>query len=137
MGKALAIDYGKKRTGLAITDELQIIASPLEGVDTSQLWKRIDQLVLAEKVSEFVVGDPDYYGDNNSHLHEDLAAFLKKLGKTFPTIPIHRVDESFSSREAMQAMVSGGMRKSKRRDKKTLDMVSAAVILQRWLEQKP
>ena len=137
MGKALAIDYGKKRSGLAITDELQLIASPLEGVETAELWKRLEHLVANEKVSEFIVGDPDYYGDTNSHLKPDLEAFLKKLSKTFPQLPIHRVDESFSSREAMQAMVSGGMRKSKRRDKKTLDMVSPAVILQRWLEQKP
>ncbi len=137
MGKALGIDYGTRRTGLAITDELQMIASPLEGVDTPHLDRRINELVATGGITDFVVGDPAMYGEDDSHSSDKINAFCEKLKKAYPHIPIHRVDESFSSREAMQAMVSGGMRKSKRRDKKTLDMVSATVILQRWLETSP
>ena len=135
MGKVLAFDYGTRRTGLAITDDLKIIASPLEGVETKDLWKRVKDLVSSENIDGFVVGDPSMLGDI-THSTEAINTFCEKLGKTYPTIPIHRVDESFSSREAMSAMVAGGMKKKKRRDKKTLDMVSAAIILQRWLENQ-
>jgi putative Holliday junction resolvase len=132
MGKALAFDYGGKRTGLAETDELQIIASPLQGVDTSTLWTVIDGLVSTGKYTDFVVGDPSMFG-GTSHSDAPIAKFVEELQKRYPTIPVHRVDESFSSREAMSAMVMGGMKKSDRRDKKNLDMVSAAIILQRWM----
>lgn len=135
MGKAIGIDYGAKRTGLAITDDLQIIASPLEGIETRFLFEKIDQLVSQETVSEFVLGDPSMLGDV-THSTQLIADFELQLKKKYPNIPIHRVDESFSSRDAMQAMVQGGMKKSKRRDKKNLDMVSATIILQRWLESK-
>lgn len=134
MSKALGIDFGKKRTGLAITDELKIIASPLEGIDTIDLYNRIAELVSQESISDFVVGDPTFAGRTDAHSADAITAFCNHLRKKYPSIPLHRVDESFSSREAMEAMVAGGMKKSKRREKKTLDMVSAAVILQRWLE---
>lgn len=134
MGKALAFDYGLKRTGLAITDDLQIIASPLEGVDTKVLWEKVAKLVETERISEFVVGDPSVFGE--THNSEPVREFVLKLAKTYPSIPIHQIDESFSSRDAMSAMLQGGMKKGKRQDKKNLDMVSAAVILQRYLESK-
>ncbi|MDG1779729.1 MAG: Holliday junction resolvase RuvX [Flavobacteriales bacterium] len=133
MGKALAFDFGVKRTGLAITDELQIIASPLEGVSTEIIWDKIAELVASGKISDFVVGDPSFLGETNNS--EPVRKFITKLRKEYPAIPIHEVDESFSSRDAMSAMVQGGMKKSKRRDKKTLDMISATVILQRYLGQ--
>lgn len=133
MGKALAFDYGVKRTGLAITDELQIIASPLEGVDTSVIWDKIAEIVVAGGISDFVVGDPSFLGDTNNS--EPVRKFVSRLKKEYPAIPVHEIDESFSSRDAMSAMVQGGMKKSKRRDKKTLDMISATVILQRYLGQ--
>ncbi|MFT4683180.1 MAG: putative Holliday junction resolvase [Flavobacteriales bacterium] len=134
MGKALAFDFGVKRTGLAITDDLQIIASPLEGIDTKLLWEKLTKLIETERISEFVVGDPSVFGE--THNSEPVRAFVTKLQKTYPEIPIHQVDESFSSRDAMSAMLQGGMKKAKRQDKKNLDMVSAAVILQRYLESK-
>lgn len=134
MGKALAFDYGLKRTGLAITDELQIIASPLEGLDTKVLWEKVAKLVETERISEFVVGDPSVFGE--THNSEPVRAFVVKLAKLYPLIPIHQIDESFSSRDAMSAMLQGGMKKGRRQDKKNLDMVSAAVILQRYLESK-
>lgn len=134
MGKALGIDYGLKRTGLAITDELQMIASPLEGVDTALLFQRIDALVAQENISDIVVGDPDVFG-GTSDSTAAIAKFCDQLKKRYPKLNHHRVDEAFSSREAMSAMIEGGMKKSKRREKKNLDMVSAAVILQRWLAQ--
>jgi len=132
MGKVLAFDYGVKRTGLAETDELQIIASPLEGVETSTLWTVVERLIATGKYTDFVVGDPSMYG-GTAHSDNPIAKFIAELQKRYPTIPVHRVDESFSSREAMSAMVMGGMKKSDRRDKKNLDMVSAAIILQRWM----
>jgi putative Holliday junction resolvase len=134
MGKALGIDYGAKRTGLAITDDLQIIASPLEAVDTKAVFQRIEALVASENISDIVVGDPDVFGgtsDSSASIHK----FCAELKKRYPAQRHHRVDESFSSREAMSAMVAGGMKKSQRREKKNLDKVSAAVILQRWLAQ--
>lgn len=135
MGKVLAFDYGTRRTGLAITDDLKIIASPLEGVETKDLWKRIKTLMENETIEAFVVGDPSMLGEV-THSTEAIDTFCKKLAKSYPTVPLHRVDESYSSREAMSAMVAGGMKKKKRRDKKTLDMVSAAIILQRWMENQ-
>lgn len=135
MGKALAFDYGSQRTGLAITDDLQIIGSPLDGINTSELWNYIGLLMTKEKVTDFVVGDPTLFG-GDAHSADDIARFCAELTKRYPNIPVHRVDESFSSRDAMQAMISGGMSKSKRRDKKTLDRISAAVILQRWLNMR-
>jgi putative holliday junction resolvase len=132
MGKVLAFDYGVKRTGLAETDELQIIASPLEGVETSTLWTVVERLIATGKYSDFVVGDPSMYG-GTAHSDNPISKFIAELQKRYPSIPVHRVDESFSSREAMSAMVMGGMKKSDRRDKKNLDMVSAAIILQRWM----
>ncbi|MCH2199839.1 MAG: Holliday junction resolvase RuvX [Flavobacteriales bacterium] len=135
MGKILAFDYGGKRTGLAITDELQIIASPLEGIDTNDIWDHIQRLMNSEKISDFVVGDPSIFGDATDS-SAMIDQFCKDLAKKYPAIPLHRVDESYSSRDAMQAMVAGGMRKKNRRNKKNLDMVSAAVILQRFLESR-
>lgn len=132
MGKALAFDYGSQRTGLAITDELQIIGSPLDGINTADLWSYLAALLTKEKISDFVVGDPTLFG-GDAHSATAIAQFCAELAKRYPAIPVHRVDESFSSRDAMQAMVAGGMSKAKRRDKKTLDRISAAVILQRWL----
>jgi putative Holliday junction resolvase len=135
MGRALAFDYGERRTGLAETDDLQIIATPLEGVDTSTLWDTLTRLMASGKYSDFVVGDPSMFG-GVAHSDQAIQHFVEDLSKRYPGIPIHRVDESYSSREAMTAMVQGGMRKGQRRDKKTLDMVSAAIILQRWLERR-
>lgn len=136
MGKALGIDYGIKRTGLAITDDLQMIASPLEGVETSMLMDRLRTIIVNEGVTDVVVGDPDVFSDDVSHSAEAINAFCLQVSNVFTHVNLHRVDESFSSREAMQAMISGGMKKNKRREKTTLDMVSAAIILQRWLNQR-
>lgn len=132
MAKVLAFDYGTRRTGIAITDDLQLIASPLDAVDTSDLWKTIDQIFHSEPIDAFVVGDPAFLGEQTDS-SAAIDAFCKKLHKRYPKVPLHRVDESYSSRDAMQAMITGGMKKKKRRDKKMLDKVSAAVILQRWL----
>lgn len=134
MGKALGIDYGLKRTGLAITDDLQIIASPLDAVDTKTIFQRIDELIAREGITDLVVGDPDVFG-GTSDSSASIQKFCAELKKRHPNLNHHRVDESFSSREAMAAMVAGGMKKSQRREKKNLDKVSAAVILQRWLAQ--
>ena len=134
MGKALGIDYGMKRTGLAITDDLQMIATPLSGTDTAGLMKLLSDLIPKEGITDIVVGDPTLLSGEATHSTDAILAFCTQLMKSFPAIRVHRVDESFSSQEAMQAMVQGGMKKGQRRDKKTLDMVSATIILQRWLE---
>jgi putative Holliday junction resolvase len=134
MGRLLAFDYGQKRTGLAETDDLQIIATGLAGLDTPDVIPFVKRYLEKNTVDAFVVGDPSGLGGDETHNTGPAQAFAAKLQKTFPSIPVHMVDESFSSREAMQSMVMGGMKKSKRRDKKILDEVSAAVILRRYMD---
>lgn len=135
MGKLIGIDFGVRRTGLASTDELQIIASGLCGLETKEVIPYLKELVGKESVDGFVVGDPGGM-DNPTHSTEAIEKFCVDLGKAFPAISIHRVDESFSSREAMAAMVAAGVPKKKRQDKKLLDQVSATIILQRFLEER-
>jgi putative holliday junction resolvase len=134
MGKLIGIDYGTKRTGLASTDDLQIIASGLCGISTNELMPYLIKLVEKEKISGFVVGDPAVGSDDKTDSSEAIDKFCGELKKKFPEITLHRVDESYTSREAMSAMVQAGVSKKKRRDKNLLDQVSATLILQRYME---
>jgi putative Holliday junction resolvase len=136
MSKILAIDFGMKRTGLAITDSMQIIASPLETVDTSKIFEHLKNLVVKEKVIAFVVGEARYADGNASSITLEQEKFCGELLKKFPTIPIHRIDEMYTSKLAAQALVMGGMKKSDRQKKGNLDKVSAAIILQSFLENQ-
>jgi putative Holliday junction resolvase len=136
MSKILAIDFGKKRTGLAITDSLQMIASPLKTVDTSLIWKELEVLLPKEKIETVVVGEARYLNGDASQTTMEQAEFVAALQKKFPSIQIARVDETFTSKMAAQAMVIGGVKKSERQKKENLDMVSAAIILQSYLEYR-
>ncbi len=136
MARILAIDYGAKRTGIAVTDPLQIIASGLTTVQTPQIWKFLSQYFANEDVETIVVGYPVKMNNQPSEAMQFVKPFIEKLRKKYPKIPIELVDERFSSKMAMQSMVQGGVKKKKRRDKSLVDMVSAAIILQTFLEEQ-
>jgi putative Holliday junction resolvase len=134
MGKIVAIDYGAKRCGIAITDELKIIASPLTTVAGNTILEFLETLVRKENVERFVLGDARRTDGSASETTLMIDSFGKKLEKKFPHIPISRVSEMYSSKLASKALVEGGMKKSKRQEKGNLDMVSAAIILQDYLQ---
>jgi len=133
LGRILAIDFGKKRTGIAITDELQIIASGLTTVHTEELIPFLKQYVSKEKVELFVVGKPKQMNNSDSESEVLILPFLKKIGKEIPHIPIKRIDERFTSKMAFQTMIDGGLKKKQRRDKGLIDEISATIILQSYL----
>ncbi len=132
MGRIMAIDYGGSRTGLAVTDPLRITANGLATVPTREIFNFIDDYLNNEKVDCFVVGDP--VNNNPSDINSDLENFVKKLDKRYPHIEVVRVDERFTSKLAKRAMIEGGLRKKARQRKETVDMVSAVIILQSYLE---
>lgn len=135
MSKVIAIDYGLKRTGIAITDVLRIVASPLETVETKALLEYLEKLIIKEKIIDVVVGEARHLDGNASEITHAQQAFCDQLQKKIPTIVIHRIDEMFTSKMAAQALVMGGMKKKDRQVKGNLDKVSAAIILQSFLEQ--
>ncbi len=133
MGRILAIDFGKKRTGIAITDELKIIASGLTTVATGELLDFLKDYLSKEKVTLFLVGKPKQMNNLDSESEVLIKPFLKKLTTAFPNIPIERVDERFTSKMAFQTMIDGGLKKKQRRDKGLIDEISATIILQSYL----
>lgn len=136
LGRIVAIDYGTKRTGIAVTDEGQIIASPLETVPTHELMLFLEAYFAKEKVETMVVGRPRKLDNTPSESMKVIQFFVQAFRKRFTQIPVEWMDERFTSKLAMDAMVSGGMKKSDRRKKGNIDKVSAAIILQSFLELK-
>ena len=136
MGRILAFDYGRKRTGLAVTDPMQIIASPLITVGTYEIESFLQDFLKKENVDEFVIGYPVQLNNKPSDSVKYIDPFLKRLGKLFPEKPIHLVDERFTSKIALQTMIEGGVKKRNRRDKKLADKISASLILQSFLEKR-
>ncbi|KFB00564.1 Holliday junction resolvase [Mangrovimonas yunxiaonensis] len=136
MGRILAIDFGAKRTGIAVTDELQIIASGLTTVATSTLLAFLKDYVSKEQVELFVVGKPKQMNNQDSESEVLILPFLDKLKATFPKIPIERVDERFTSKMAFQTMLDSGLSKKQRRNKALVDEISATIILQSYLSLK-
>jgi putative Holliday junction resolvase len=136
MARILAIDYGKVRTGIAVTDELQIIASGLETVATSELISFLKSYTSSENVELFVVGEPKQMNNDPSESEALIIPFLEKLKKAIPTIPIERVDERFTSKMAFQTMIDSGLSKKKRKNKALVDEISATLILQSYLYSK-
>ncbi len=134
MGRILAIDYGQKRTGLAVTDELKIIANSLTTVGTSELISFLKDYISREKIEEIVIGKPKQMDNTDSESEKYIAPFVKSLQKLFPEIPIKRYDERFTSKMAFQTMIDAGINKKKRRDKALIDTISATIILQSYLE---
>ena len=135
MGRIIAIDYGRKRTGLAVTDPGRIIASPLETVATAKLEEYLVDYLKREKVDAIVIGYPRKMNNQPSELIVQINPFIKRLSKIFEDINIHLVDERFTSGMAQKAMIEGGMKKSDRQKKENVDKISASLILQSYLEQ--
>lgn len=136
MARLVAIDYGNKRTGLAVTDPLQIIATALETVPTHTLLDRLRTYVAAEPVEGFVVGWPTNTDGTDTHTTAPVRGLIKKLKTMFPEQTVHQHDERFTSRMALQSMIAGGTSKKDRREKGNIDMVSATIILQSFMESK-
>ena len=136
MGRVIAIDYGRKRVGLAVTDELQIIATALTTVHSKDIFSWLKDYCKKEQVDCFVVGEPRQMNNEASEASEFIEPFVKKLKKEFPLIPVERYDERFTSKMASQAILDAGLKKKKRQDKALVDKVSAVLILQSWLMSK-
>ena len=133
MGKVLGIDYGAKRTGIAITDAMQIIASGLTTVPTHSLDDFIAEIVLKENIECFVVGDPRNLDGTSTDSTLHVNRFVKRLQKLYPTISLYQIDERFTSKIARKAIFSSGVKKKERRNKSLVDEVSATIILQNYL----
>ena len=135
MGRILAIDFGKKRTGLAVTDPLQIIATPMETIPTQEILLFIKSYVEKEDVEGFVIGMPRNLNNEETDATQGAMNLVKQLEKRFPTIQRHLIDERFTSKIAIQSMIAGGMKKKERQKKENVDKVSATLILQSYLDQ--
>ena len=136
MGRILAIDYGTKRTGIAVTDELQIIASGLTTVPSEKLIAFLKDYISKESVDLFVIGEPKQMNNLASESEIHIKKFIEKLTKAIPNIPIKRVDERFTSKMAFQTMIDSGLKKSQRKNKALVDEISATLILQSFLYNK-
>lgn len=136
MSRILALDIGTKRTGIAVTDELQIIASGLTTVETKELFSWLHNYLKEESVSCFVVGEPKQMNNNPSESAHFINTIVEKLGHTFPKITIFRVDERFTSKMAFQSMLDSGLKKKQRQNKALIDEISATLILQNFLSSK-
>jgi len=136
MGRILAIDFGEKRTGIAVTDELQLIASGLTTVNTTVLIDFLKNYTDKESVELIIVGEPRKLNNEPSAVEKHIAAFILKLTKHFPTIPLKRIDERFTSKMAFQTMIDSGLGKKKRQNKALIDEISATIILQSYLYYK-
>ncbi len=134
MPRILAIDYGSKRVGLAVTDPLQMIASGLTTVHSKDLIQYLEDYLKKEQVECIVVGEPKTLMNEASNSARFIEPFVKHLTKKFPSIKIERYDERFTSALAQQAMLLGGLKKKDRQNKETVDMVSATILLQDYLE---
>ena len=134
MGRLLAIDFGIKRTGIAVTDELKLIASGLTTVFTKELLHFLEDYTQNECVDLIIVGEPKRMNNLSSESEFQIQNFLKKLKFTIPQIPIIRYDERFTSKMAFQAMIDGGLKKQKRKNKALIDEISATLILQGYMD---
>jgi len=136
MGRLLAIDYGSKRTGVAVTDEMQIIASGLTTVNTKNIINFLKSYIDKESVDLILIGLPKQMNNELSESEPLILKFIKILDKELPDIPIQRVDERFTSKMAFQTMIDTGLNKKKRKNKALVDEISATLILQSYLYNK-
>ena len=136
MSRILAIDYGEVRTGIAVTDQLQIIASGLITVKTEDLIKFLIDYTHKEQVELFIVGLPKQMNNTESESEKHILNFLKQLKISLQKIPVKRIDERFTSKIAHQTMIDSGMKKKQRRNKGLVDEISATIILQSYLYSK-
>jgi putative Holliday junction resolvase len=133
MARIMGFDFGLKRIGIAVTDPLQIIASPLDTVAPDKIENFLKDYLFNEEVECFVIGEPKKLDDTEADIMPQVRAFAKRLNTLFPNIPIVWQDERFTSREARQIIVQSGIKKMKRRDKTLVDKVSASLILKDWM----
>ncbi|UZO82699.1 Holliday junction resolvase RuvX [Aquimarina sp. ERC-38] len=136
MGRILAIDYGSKRSGIAVTDESKIIASGLTTVATSQLQQWIEDYVKEEEVETLIIGEPKRMHGVASDIETFIKPFIVKLKQVLPYLKIERIDERFTSKMAFDMLLQSGASKKKRKDKKLIDQISATIILQDYLNYK-
>lgn len=134
MARIMAIDYGLKRTGLAVTDPLQIIATGLTTVDTQQLIPFLKNYLAQEAVELIIIGDPRNLDDSDTHATPLVNRFIGALQKNFPQIPVQRVDERFTSVLAKRAMLDMGLKKQQRRNKALVDEIAATIMLQEYMQ---
>ena len=134
MARILAIDYGRKRVGLAVTDTQQIIASGLTTIHSKDIFTFLDDYLEKENIECFVIGEPKQMNNSPSESAGIVNAFIRKIRKKFPGIAINKVDERFTSKMASKAMIEGGLKKSDRRNKELVDKISATLILQSYLD---
>ena len=136
MSRILAMDYGEKRTGIAVTDDMQIIASGLTTVDTDSIFGFLENYLKNEKVELFLIGEPKQMNNTASESEKLILPFIQKLKNKFPQVPIERVDERFTSKMAVQTMIDSGLKKKQRQNKALIDEISATIILQSYLYNK-
>ena len=136
MGKIMAIDYGKKRCGIAVTDDMQIIASGLDTIETRDIFEFLKKYFVENQVDSIVVGLPTDLKGNLSEVETEILKFLERFKSEFPEVEVHRLDERFTSKMASFFISQSGKSKKKREEKGLIDKVSATIILQNFLEQK-
>ncbi len=136
MARLLSIDYGKKRTGIAVSDPLQIIANGLTTVETSKLFNFLDDYIKREEVECIIVGLPKQLNNEPSENMKRVEPFVNRLRKLYPNLPVVYYDERFSSKLAHEAMLQGGLKKKDRQNKELVDEISATIILQGYMESK-
>ena len=135
MDRIIGIDYGRKRVGVAVSDPLGIFASPMDTVPAAKIIDYLKKYAETESVTRFVVGYPVNMDNTPSEAAADVDIFLKNMAKAFPSVPVTLEDERFTSVLAHRAMIDGGMKAKDRRDKSSVDKISAAIILQGWLDR--
>ncbi|MEQ8517901.1 MAG: Holliday junction resolvase RuvX [Cytophagales bacterium] len=135
MGRILAFDYGTKRVGIATTDPLKIICTPLETIHSKDIIDYIKNYLTKEDVEAFVIGMPVNLDGNETNNTQHVRGFVNTLKKTFPAMPLHLEDERYTSKMALDAMIAGGTSKAYRKKKENIDKTSAVIILQSYLEK--
>ncbi|MEG1022618.1 MAG: Holliday junction resolvase RuvX [Myroides sp.] len=129
----MAIDYGGKRTGIAVTDEMQIIASGLTTVETKNIFPFLENYFKTDKVSKIIVGEPKRMNNEASSIGAEINKFVEKLAKLYPQIEIIRIDERFTSKIAFQTMIDSGLKKKQRQNKALVDEIAATILLQDYM----
>lgn len=135
MSRILSIDYGLKRTGLAVTDPLKIIATGLTTVESKNLIPFLKDYFNKEEVELIIIGAPKNWDETDTHATPLVEKIIKELHKNFPSVPVKKVDERFTSKMASKAMIEMGMKKKQRQDKKLVDEIAATIMLQEYLQQ--
>ena len=136
MGRILAIDYGKKRVGIAVTDTMQLIANGLTTINANDIYNFLSSYIAKEKVDKFIVGHPKTLKNEDSEAMNYIKPFVKYLQNKFPEIEVILIDERFTSKIAFQTMIDAGINKKSRKNKELIDTISATLILQTYLNQK-